>query len=81
VIPFTEKTQKINFIITISNFPPLKPIILEEQIKAERLKLDWTDYELGEYLGVSYATIYHWENGGTVCRLKHRRLVSFFLGM
>ncbi len=26
-------------------------------------------------------TIYNWENGGKIYKLKHRRLVSYFLGM
>ena len=79
VIPFTEKLQKVKFQIIIRNTSQLTLTTVGEQIRAERLKLGWTGYELAEYLGVSGMTIYNWENGGTVYKIKHRRLVSYFL--
>ncbi len=79
--PFTEKTQKVKFKIKIYNPLPLPPTTICEQIRTERLKLDWTGYELAEHLGVNGMTIYNWENGGKIYKLKHRRLVSYFLGM
>lgn len=54
---------------------------LGERLRAERLKLGWIGYELADFLGVSGMTIYNWENEGKVYKLKHRSLVSYFLGM
>jgi len=79
-ILFTQKHQKVGFTIIIKNPKPLPPSTLGEQIRSERMKLGWTGYELAEYLSVSDMTIYNWENGGKVHKLKHRRLVNFFLG-
>jgi DNA-binding XRE family transcriptional regulator len=81
VSPFTEKIQKVKFKIIINNPEPLPLSTIGEQIRVERLKLGWTGYELAEHLGVSGMTIYNWENGGKVYKLKHRRLVSYFLGV
>ena len=81
MIPFTQKPQRIKFLIIIKDTLPLPPSTLGEQIKAERLKLGWTGYELADFLGVNGMTIYNWENGGMIYKLKHRRLVSYFLGM
>ncbi len=81
MIPFTQKIQKVKFQIIIENSSPLPPRNIGEQIRAERGKLGWTGYELAEHLGVSGMTIYNWENGGKIYKLKHRRLVSYFLGV
>jgi len=81
VTPFTEKIQRVKFLIIIRNTLPLPTSTLGERINAEKLKLGWTGYELADHLGVSGMTIYNWENGGKIYKLKHRRLVSFFLGM
>lgn len=80
VRPFTQKLPKIIFNIIIKNIPILPPSTTGEIIKAERLKLGWTGCELGDYLDVSYASIYSWENGGKIYRHKHRRLISYFIG-
>ncbi len=79
--PFTQKIQKVKFQIIINNPQPLSPRNIGEQIRVERVKLGWTGYELAEHLGVSGMTIYNWENGGKIYKLKHRRLVNFFLGV
>jgi len=81
VSPFTEKTQKVQFKIIVNNLKSLSHVSIGEQIKTERLKQGWTGYELAGFLGVNSMTIYKWENGGKVYKLKHRRLVSYFLGM
>ena len=81
VTHFTQKPQRVKFLIIIKNPLPLPPTTIGERIRAERLKQGWTGYELAEHLGVSYASIYSWENGGMIYKLKHRRLVSYFLGV
>jgi len=81
VSPFTEKIQRVKFLIIIKNPLFLSPSTIGERIKAERLKQGWTGYELADFLGVSGMTIYNWENGGKVYKLKHRSLVSYFLCM
>lgn len=70
--PFTQKIQKVKFQIIIRNTITLPPSSLGEQIKAKRLKSGWTGYELADFLGVSGMTIYNWENGGMIYKLKHR---------
>lgn len=80
VIPFTQKTQKVKLLIIINNNIALPASTIGERIRANRLRLGWTGYELADYLGVSGMTIYNWENGGKIYKLKHRRLVNFFLG-
>ena len=81
VIPFTKKIQKVKYKIIIYNPQPLPPMTLGERLRVERLKLGWAGYELADFLGVSGMTIYNWENGGKVYKLKHRSLVSYFLCM
>ena len=80
-VTLSQKPQRIKFLIIIKDTLPLPPSTLGERIRAERLKLGWTGYELADFLGVNGMTIYNWENGGMIYKLKHRRLVSYFLGM
>lgn len=39
--------------------------MIHNNIKSERVKLGWTQEELGKYLGVDESTIRRWEKGAS----------------
>jgi transcriptional regulator with XRE-family HTH domain len=56
------------------------PASIGEELKLARLQAGWTGKELADFLGANEMTIYNWEHGGSIYKLKHREKIALFLG-
>lgn len=60
---------------------PPSPVTVAEQIWAKRRERGWSQRQAASYMGVDPCTWSSWEQGGTIKRPEHRKLVADFLGL
>jgi transcriptional regulator with XRE-family HTH domain len=57
------------------------PNSIPEHLKAKRRGYGWTQRAAAKHLGVDACTWSSWENGGTIVRSDHRKMVANFVGL